>query len=232
MRTFFKALFERLGIPAYWLRQNLRELQAIAIRIWAFLPIQRRRVRVILAGGPVRLNFGCGATRYSGWIGIDCSFAQTVDLTLDLRRKLPFPDASVDLCYSEHFLEHLYPDEGLRHLAEVSRVLKPDGRYRVALPDVMKFARRYLEGDEDFFRRAFPWAQRPMEAFYCVANWGGEHRNILDLRELEYLGLRAGFAMVRESRANASDVVALRIDIADPQRVEESFYAELLKSPP
>jgi predicted SAM-dependent methyltransferase len=199
------------------------------VRTWRHTPMARTRIRRILAQKVIRLNFGCGATCYEGWSGIDQFFAPHVDLTIDLRRPLPFPNDSVDCCYSEHFLEHLYPDEGQRHLNEVHRVLKPRGRYRVVVPDVLKFAKSYLSRDVDFFRRAFPWAQRPMQALYCVANWEGRHRNILDYEELKYMGQIAGFGAINESRANESDLPDFRIDKADPQRIEESLYVEFIK---
>jgi predicted SAM-dependent methyltransferase len=229
MKEEIKRALDRMGIPIYWLRQNLEEFSAMFIRTWGHTPMARARIRKILAQKVIRLNFGCGETRYEGWSGIDRFFAPNVDLTIDLRRPLPFPNECVDLCYSEHFLEHLYPDEGQRHLNEVLRVLKPHGRYRVVVPDVLKFARCYLSGDLAFFHRAFPWAQRPMQALYCVANWEGAHRNILDYEELKHMGQVAGFGAVNQSHANSSDIPALRIDKPDPQRIEESLYVEFIK---
>jgi predicted SAM-dependent methyltransferase len=209
--------------------QNLQEFQAMFVRTWGHSPMARARLHRILAKDVIRLNFGCGETRYEGWCGVDQFFAPHIDLTIDLRRPLPFPNDSVDWCYSEHFLEHLYPDEGQRHLNEVHRVLKRGGRYRVVVPDVLKFARHYLAGNSDFFRRAFPWAQRPMQALYCVANWEGQHRNILDYEELKYMGQIAGFGAINESHANESEVQDLRIDKVDLQRIEESLYVEFIK---
>lgn len=229
MKQELKRFFDWTGIPLYWLKQDIDEFQATFIRIWRHSPAMRARIRRILANKIVRLNFGCGETRYNGWYGVDRTFARNVDLTMDLRRPLPFPTGSVDWCYSEHFLEHLHPDEGQRHLNEVFRVLKPRGRYRVVVPDFLKFARAYVSGDAAFIREAFPWAQRPIQALYCIANWHGDHRNILDYEELQRMGRIAGFTAIHESRASQSDVVDLRIDKTDPQRVAESLYVEFTK---
>lgn len=229
MKKILKRTLNWTGIPLYWLRLNAEEFHAVLVRTWGLTPMARVRTRRILAQKAIRLNFGCGETSYEGWRGVDQFFAQNVDLTIDLRRPLPFPNDSVDWCYSEHFLEHLYPDEGQRHLNEVHRILKPHGRYRVVVPDVLKFANCYLTGDFDFFRRAFPWEQRPMQALYCVANWEGRHRNILDYEELKHMGQIAGFGAINKSQANGSDVPDLRIDKADPQRIEESLYVEFIK---
>jgi predicted SAM-dependent methyltransferase len=231
MKRILRAMFSYLGIPIYWLRQCASEASAAYVRIWAALPIQRYRVKSLLKRDAVWINFGCGETSRPGWIGVDRYFASNVDIVLDLRRALPLPDSSVDLCYSEHVLEHLTPEEGQSHLGEVFRILKPGGIYRVVVPDVIEFVRRYIEGDRAFFSLAFPWAERPMQAIYAVANWNGEHRNILDLSELRVMGERAGFAQIERSEAQSSAVEDLRIDTSDPQRVAESLYVELFKAP-
>src|SRR5215467_15735094 len=110
MKSTFKGIFQFLGIPIYWLRQNSAEFAAAAVRIWALLPFQSWRIRRLLRNPPVRLNFGCGDAPRSGWIGIDRYFGENVQIVLDLRRPLPLPNSCADLCYSEHFLEHLTPE--------------------------------------------------------------------------------------------------------------------------
>jgi hypothetical protein len=51
------------------------------------------------------MHLGCGNRIKDGWVNIDLNPA--ADLTLDLRERLPFPDDSFSIIYSEHFLEHL-----------------------------------------------------------------------------------------------------------------------------
>lgn len=177
----------------------------------------------------VCLLFGCGDTKYDNWVGIDCFFGKNVDLKLDLRRTLPFKNDSVALCYSEHFLEHLYYDEAQRHLSEVYRVLKPDGVYRVVVPHARMFMKKYLENDMEFFKLAHPWEDRPLVALYHIVNWGGDHRGIYDMELISYFARRAGFSGVNESAPNASEIEELRTDRSEPQRVAESLYVELKK---
>ena len=45
-------------------------------------------------------------------------------------------DASVDAVYSSHNIEHLYPHEAPKALAEFKRVLKPDGFVVITCPDL------------------------------------------------------------------------------------------------
>ncbi|MCS6922924.1 MAG: class I SAM-dependent methyltransferase, partial [Fimbriimonadales bacterium] len=65
----------------------------------------------------------------------------------------PLPDASVDLAYSNQVLEHLHPEDAERHLREVYRVLRPNGRYLCITPyrhtgphDVSKFFTEVASG--------------------------------------------------------------------------------------
>ena len=200
------------------------------IRFCGLMPVRRARIRRLLNRPEVNLMFGCGDTAYPGWVGVDCFYSSNVTLTLDLRRLLPLPTSSVDCCYSEHFLEHLQPDECQRHINEVFRVLKPGARYRVVVPNALEFAQRYLDGDVEFFQLACPWVARPLEGVYNAVNWGGAHRNIMDYEELARMAAAAGFELCLRSYSNASELPIFRIDRGEPHRVAESLYVEMIKS--
>lgn len=66
-------------------------------------------------------------------------------MTHNLANGIPFPDASVDVAYHSHVLEHLDPPIAERFLLEIKRVLKPGGILRIAVPDMESVCRRYLE---------------------------------------------------------------------------------------
>lgn len=225
-----KKICDRSGIPRYFVHQVSFELRMMAIRLCGMTPFRSIRIKKLELREELRLIFGCGDTRYPGWVGIDCFHGPCVDLQLDLRRQLPFHDGSVQYCYSEHFLEHLYPEEAKFHLREVLRVLKPEGVYRIVVPAGIRFAERYLNGDSEFFRLAHPWEKRPLDGLYKIVNWNGQHRSLYDLAQFEFLALETGFAAARESEANSSVIPVLRVDRAQPQRVAESLYVELVKS--
>jgi len=72
-----------------------------------------------------RLNLGSGRKRYSGYINIDANPKSNPDIVRDLEKGLPFDDNSIDEIYSEHFLEHVNPDELHFVMYEIWRVLKP-----------------------------------------------------------------------------------------------------------
>jgi SAM-dependent methyltransferase len=62
----------------------------------------------------------------------------------DLRKGIPFEDASVDAVYHSHVLEHIDRPGVAGFLAEVHRVLRPGGIHRIVVPDLELQARNYL----------------------------------------------------------------------------------------
>jgi predicted SAM-dependent methyltransferase len=70
----------------------------------------------------------------------------------DATERLPLSDRSVDVLYSSHMLEHLDQTDATSFLREARRVLRSGGIIRLAVPDLRKHARRYIEsGDADAF---------------------------------------------------------------------------------
>jgi predicted SAM-dependent methyltransferase len=63
--------------------------------------------------------------------------------SLDVRRKLPIADNSIEFVYSSHMLEHLHRKDAIKFLAEVERILKSGGRLRLVLPDLESLITTY-----------------------------------------------------------------------------------------
>ena len=81
---------------------------------------------IVKSGERVVLELGCGPNKTPGRIGIDLLDLPGVDIVADIDEGLGFlPDSSVDAIYSESFFEHV--GDLQRLMAEVVRVLKPDG---------------------------------------------------------------------------------------------------------
>lgn len=115
----------------------------------------------------MRVNLGCGQTPTPGWINIDNSptvrlartpFAKLIpskngfvravkkhDIRYGNALAIPVRDASVEVLYSSHMLEHLDRDEASEFLAEAKRVLKPGGVIRIVVPDLGKLVALYSE---------------------------------------------------------------------------------------
>ena len=95
------------------------------------------------------LNLGCGADFHPDWINIDFHDHGGTVLPYDLRLGIPFPDASVDVVYHSHLLEHFTCDGGRAFLAECFRVLRPGGLLRAVVPDLENIVQAYLAALEE-----------------------------------------------------------------------------------
>jgi predicted SAM-dependent methyltransferase len=94
--------------------------------------------------GRLLLNVGCGATFSPEWTNVDLAAAPPHVSRVDLRRPLPFDDATFSAVYSSHVLEHFPPDDGEGLLREMARCLAPGGTCRIVVPDFEAACREYL----------------------------------------------------------------------------------------
>ena len=96
------------------------------------------------AAEPRLLNLGCGQCKRSGWINIDFQSSSPDVLAYDLRLGIPFADATFDIVYHSHVLEHFSRAQGAFFIKECFRVLKPGGLLRVVVPDLENITRAYI----------------------------------------------------------------------------------------
>jgi SAM-dependent methyltransferase len=91
------------------------------------------------------LNLGCGDRFHPDWENLDLYPTSPAVRAWDLRKKTPFADETFDVVYHSHVLEHFPRRLGFALLQECHRVLKPGGAIRVAVPDLERIARLYVE---------------------------------------------------------------------------------------
>jgi predicted SAM-dependent methyltransferase len=179
-------------------RQALRSL-------WSELQIQHqhrlalRKLRRYRDRSDLKLNLGCGSNVKPGWLNIDLS--PPADLQLDLRESLPFPDSSVCMIYSEHFVEHLTLEDARRLMRDSLRVLKPGGLFSVGVPDAELPLTAYVMRDDEFFRSARDRGHPPsyttrMHHVNYVFRQGNEHKYAYDLETLTDALSAAGFVAI------------------------------------
>jgi predicted SAM-dependent methyltransferase len=144
--------------------------------------------------------------RKLGWINID---AHASDLSLDLRRPLPFVSGGCAAIYSEHFLEHLdYPDAAFRLLRECWRVLQPGGTIDIGVPDTEWPLKEYAGiRDEGYFAKAKAswhpkWCQTRLEHLNYHFRQDTRHRFAYDYETLERALVMTGFVNVQARKFN------------------------------
>lgn len=183
---------------------------------------QRQLEQLAINGGePLKLHIGAGGKRIAGWINIDIHPAE---LSANLARPLPFADRSVAFIYSAHTFEHLvFPDDAYRHLAELRRVLKPDGVLRLVLPDIEALARAYVAGQAEVFAAISGVeadnAPPPVEQFLAYAGapvrvrdrWY-DHKFGYDFHSLSSMLVHVGFRAPKRCGYQSSVYPELRLD--------------------
>lgn len=93
------------------------------------------------------LNLGCGARTCPDpdWVHVDFASRAPDVIRHDLLEGIPFPDGSFDAAYASHVLEHFNRKDGERFLRECHRVIRTGGVVRIAVPDLERICRLYLE---------------------------------------------------------------------------------------
>src|SRR6202035_5133821 len=83
-----------------------------------------------------RLNIGCGGRELSGWLNTDYAPALPMVMHLDIKRCFPFKEETFDYIFSEHVIEHISYQGGVKMLMECFRILKKSGKIRISTPDL------------------------------------------------------------------------------------------------
>jgi predicted SAM-dependent methyltransferase len=90
------------------------------------------------------LNLGCGERIHPDWVNLDLHPMTSGVQEWDLKEDLPFAEASFDVVYHSHVLEHFSKADGQRLLERCRRVLRPGGTIRVVVPDLERIVQLYL----------------------------------------------------------------------------------------
>lgn len=89
-------------------------------------------------------NLGCGRRLHPDCVNVDLAAHDPQVISHNLLHPLPFQDASFEMVYHSHVLEHFEPGDGVKFLSECGRVLKSGCVIRIAVPDLEGIAHAYL----------------------------------------------------------------------------------------
>jgi predicted SAM-dependent methyltransferase len=178
------------------------------------------------------LHLGCGSTVFEDWINADfftnlLSFwkrsANQRDWMLDLRYPMNCHDNVWDGVFSEHTLEHLYPNQAFQLLKEVHRTMKPGAWLRVTVPDLNKYVRYYC--GESVNEKFNTW-QTGCEAVRSLTQ-DHIHLSVWDSELLGVFLKEVGFFKIKEvSFMEGTDPLLLK---DKQQRAWETLYMEAQK---
>jgi len=174
------------------------------------------------------LHLGCGGKRLPGFVNVDRYQTPGVDLVIDTRQDLPFPDGSVGGIFHEHFLEHIDITAANRLLVESFRILAPNARLRFGVPDLGRYLRAYHSGDAAFAALVGLDNYRfPAQIINYV--FGHAHRFVYDYQSLHHLLAAAGFVEIREAQHHDSADPRLNQENGSASRLAETVVVEARK---
>jgi predicted SAM-dependent methyltransferase len=178
--------------------------------------------------GVRRLNWGCGTLPQPGWINSDIKEDPTVDISCDILDGLPLDSDSIDYAVSIHALPELRLPDLVPALLELRRVLVPGGTLRLALPDLDRGIRAYLDGERDYFLVPDSDARSTGAKFITQMLWYGYSKSLFNRDFACELLERAGFREIapchyRQTASPHPEIVEL------DNRPEESLFVEARK---
>jgi predicted SAM-dependent methyltransferase len=202
------------------------------------------------------INCGCGRGLEAGWLNTDLVRIEELEgreseldrlarvdehlyfLRHDATEPYPLEDECFDWAYSEHFIEHVSPEDAIAWLTEVHRMLRPGGLARITTPNLAIFARAYANPEDPFYEenrkelartRRFLETEVPDRRAWMVNDifHGWQHHWIYDFDELKHALATAGFdaATVVEREVRVSGVAEVAaLDL--PGRATQTLYVE------
>lgn len=227
MRKFLLFLFShRLLAITRW------DLHLLQVRLSNALSGQTGRLRGFIASRskPVFLNLGSGPRGLDDdhWVNVDAFRDRNVHFLLDFSRRMPIEDSTFAGVFCEHVLEHFSLVESEKIAREAWRIIEPNGRFRVIVPDGELIIRRYLDAPKDLVAWRGEGDKTPMEIVNSVFRQRYEHQFLYDWPTMKKMLSAAGFREVFRSKCG-ENLHGLPIVLDDPKYEWESLYVEAVK---
>jgi predicted SAM-dependent methyltransferase len=96
----------------------------------------------------MRLHLGCNDRHIDGFLNVDLLPGPGVDIVSSAHELLDIEDDSVNEILAEHLLEHFTFFQANRAIAEWYRVLKPDGKITIEVPDLMGLCEAFVKATD------------------------------------------------------------------------------------
>ncbi|WP_309696001.1 methyltransferase domain-containing protein [Armatimonas sp.] len=152
---------------------------------------------------PAKINLGSGEHKKEGFLNVD--LFPGGDVTLDLRKDLPFESGFCDFIFSEHCIEHFeYPTSAYKLIKECLRVLKPGGIFYFSVPETEWPLKDYIsKGKEGYIEQCniHKWhpdyCTTPMEHINFHFRQAEEHKFAYDFETAHKMLTDIGFIDVK-----------------------------------
>lgn len=141
----------------------------------------------------MKLDLGCGKDKLEGFIGVDL-YEPSADIKDDMVTLKTIEDNSIDEIRAFHVLEHLFEKDVKPALSSMFRVLKPQGKIHIQVPDLVWLCQDFVNQQED---ARWGWKLQTLFGLQREENLIGEmHKTGFSADRLKKLLLEAGFVDV------------------------------------
>ena len=118
--------------------------------------LQQCRIYPLRSGDLLKLNVGCGRNYKKGYINID-AFDNTIADQMMTVESMDFEDNTFSQVDCIQVLEHLGAARSIYALAEIYRVMSPEGILLLQTPDLVNSFKSFIKGNEDRRRLIMNW---------------------------------------------------------------------------
>jgi hypothetical protein len=98
------------------------------------LNMAKKALKVVVPTEPLKLDLCCGSRKQPGFIGVDRSKFDGVDIVHDLMKPWPWADESVAEIHMSHALEHFGGEERVFIFNEMYRVMQTGAKVTIITP--------------------------------------------------------------------------------------------------
>lgn len=106
-----------------------------------------KKIIELVGDGPVKLNLGCGQYKMDGYVNVD-KYDHRADLHMDIS-DLNFVENSVDEIIGIHIFEHLNPYKVSTYLSDWFKMLKPQGKLILEMPNIEDICKDFTNADKE-----------------------------------------------------------------------------------
>jgi len=172
-----------------------------------------------------KVNYGCGAVLLNGWINVDIMPSNNIKRNggiyyqMDLVKKHPFPDNSLEFAFAEDFIEHLSQVDAVIFLTEIFRTLQKNGVLRLSFPGFFNVLAQH------FSEISYDQAKRLKTEAYIKHS----HKHFFCFEELKQLCQHIGFSDVKSVEYGKSSYPELRTLDTRVDQIGVNILAEIVK---
>jgi predicted SAM-dependent methyltransferase len=182
------------------------------------------------------INLGSGNSYVNNFINVDFFGNKMIDYGMDLRFPFKIKTNSIDGIFSEHTFEHLSHLEVDNALSECCRILKPEAKIRIIVPDLSILIERYSSNDDEWFQKWHDLVLKDPSRHYMKKYFTNmfainftasyyHHKSCWDFESLKKVLTSNGFVNIEKCNYNLG-TPELLIDSDSEDRKLVSIYIE------